>query len=465
MRSRINYPTRARETTVINSPQSERLSPDQAIGHFLNLFKEMRMGLVCLQNELNNVIGALNSLDRNTFERINLKRIITEAKRLKSLIEEMSMIEIKIGFDQANERDGIKSFINDLCEKHGADKAMVYFGNGGCGGVSYFHGFSELEEELYHNNQRIIEALLIGDANRLGVSERKKGKAAIKKLGINSVEKIMTMDVFDEWHLFIDIYLYKKSGSYSEEEKEEIKNSIRARGDKLKELNRKLYERAGAAVTEMHRARHDCRIKKLDFDSLLEIDRIDADQALKKMNEISRLLPNTIDLMSAWLNSHQKSEDGEMMDIVPVLERVIENYQGVISERNGLRLEVKIDSPRTVCKCDRNILQIILGNLMDNAIKYTPSGKITVRHYTEYPVPSLMRGMAFIEVKDTGIGIPPEEVGKIYDIHRAANVGSIEGTGIGLNSVRSHITRMNGGIRVASQLGGGSTFRINLPME
>lgn len=111
---------------------------------------------------------------------------------------------------------------------------------------------------------------------------------------------------------------------------------------------------------------------------------------------------------------------------------------------------------RPVCAIDRERMRVTLDNLVSNAAKYGGTEKrieITV---------DAADHMARIEVRDHGIGIPPQQLGKIFDrFHRASHGG--RGHGLGLY-IAAALARLHGGaIEVDSKVGDGSTFRLMLP--
>ncbi|HEY8497882.1 MAG TPA: ATP-binding protein [Limnochordales bacterium] len=110
---------------------------------------------------------------------------------------------------------------------------------------------------------------------------------------------------------------------------------------------------------------------------------------------------------------------------------------------------------------DEDMLRQVFINLLDNAVKYTPSGRITVRARAEPQQPTVR-----VEVADTGIGIPRQHLGRIFErFYRVDRARSRElgGTGLGLSIVR-HIVELHGGrIEVESEVGVGTTFRFWLP--
>ncbi len=108
---------------------------------------------------------------------------------------------------------------------------------------------------------------------------------------------------------------------------------------------------------------------------------------------------------------------------------------------------------------DEKLLRHMLGNLLTNAIKYSPSGgEVLVRAWQE-------NGRLKMQVSDHGIGIPPEDVDKLFDnFFRASNVGNISGTGLGLVIVHRAVEAHGGLISVNSIPGKGTTFTIDLPL-
>lgn len=107
---------------------------------------------------------------------------------------------------------------------------------------------------------------------------------------------------------------------------------------------------------------------------------------------------------------------------------------------------------------DESLLRLILGNLVSNAVKYSPdNGTIRIRASRE-------RGEVRIEISDEGIGIPAEDQPHLFEaFHRATNVGEISGTGLGLLLVKRCVGIHRGEIGFESEAGAGTTFRVRLP--
>lgn len=138
----------------------------------------------------------------------------------------------------------------------------------------------------------------------------------------------------------------------------------------------------------------------------------------------------------------------------PILQSVYEQASPKAAE-NGLAL--RLESADAVAVCDPKWTAEALGNLVDNAVKYTRSGGVTlsIRTYELF---------ARIDISDTGIGIPEEDQAKIFSrFYRAEEARDSDGMGIGLYLAREIIAREGGYIKVTSTPGRGSVFSVFLP--
>ena len=126
------------------------------------------------------------------------------------------------------------------------------------------------------------------------------------------------------------------------------------------------------------------------------------------------------------------------------------------AEKKNIQLSADCDSKLTV-KHDPKWTAEAIGNILDNAVKYTPHGgtiSVSVRPWQFY---------TRIDISDTGIGIDEENYNKIFQrFYRAEEVAAEQGVGLGLYLARGIITRQNGYITVKSKRGEGSTFSVFL---
>jgi PAS domain S-box-containing protein len=138
-----------------------------------------------------------------------------------------------------------------------------------------------------------------------------------------------------------------------------------------------------------------------------------------------------------------------------------ESVMGVLTRSKGLEIRYQIDAdvPAQLPGDQQRLHQIIV-NLVNNAIKFTEQGSVTVRIYRPDPQHWAL------DVTDTGPGIPPEAQSYIFEPFRQVD-GSITrehtGVGLGLSIVKQLTTLMGGQVELTSQVGHGSTFTIVLP--
>lgn len=151
------------------------------------------------------------------------------------------------------------------------------------------------------------------------------------------------------------------------------------------------------------------------------------------------------------------------------------------AEQKGLRFTVvrAPDVPWYIIT-DENKLRQVLVNLLGNAVKFTEHGWVELRvTYLPMTIDSspvntaapeekqdLPKGTLRFEVEDTGMGIAPDECGRIFDaFERGARQYATEGTGLGLAISRKFAQMLGGEIRVTSQVGQGAVFTFELPVE
>lgn len=146
-----------------------------------------------------------------------------------------------------------------------------------------------------------------------------------------------------------------------------------------------------------------------------------------------------------------------------IARRAVEMFEPVADER-GVQLRLGDLEPAVVLG-DRQQLRQVVTNLVDNAIKFTPpGGTVTLKL-----LPDRARNQVQLTVADTGIGIPPEDIPRIferfYQVDRARTRAGIvaRGNGLGLSICRAIVTAHQGTIDVQSVLGRGSTFCVTLP--
>ena len=151
--------------------------------------------------------------------------------------------------------------------------------------------------------------------------------------------------------------------------------------------------------------------------------------------------------------------DRRPTDLAELARQVASDLQAA-TEQHEIRVEG--DGSEVVGEWDRARLERVVTNLVANAVKYSPDGgsvTLDVRQDGE--------GWAVLHVRDRGIGIPAEDLSRIFErFYRGSNVArTIEGTGVGLSGARQIVEQHGGTISVESQEGVGSTFTVRLPLS
>ncbi|MEL6383859.1 MAG: ATP-binding protein, partial [Cyanobacteria bacterium J06626_18] len=136
--------------------------------------------------------------------------------------------------------------------------------------------------------------------------------------------------------------------------------------------------------------------------------------------------------------------------------KLIAEQQVMATEQHYLKLKIRGDIEGFVG--DRGLLRQVFANLLTNAVKYSPAGgNIRVELVGE-------TSKVICQVKDEGIGIAEQDQHSLFQpFSRGGNVGSIQGTGLGLHIAKVAVELHGGTLEVSSQLGHGSCFTVNLP--
>jgi heavy metal sensor kinase len=188
----------------------------------------------------------------------------------------------------------------------------------------------------------------------------------------------------------------------------------------------------------------------------LEICREALADCMEESERMLTMLNTLMDISEAETGAMKL--DLESVNISVLIEDVIELYR-YVAEDKGIAVHTK--ASKDLClAADPNRMRQILANLLDNAIKYTPSGgKIDIEAHRR-------QQKIVILVKDTGIGIHREELPRIWDrLFRCDQSRSQKGLGLGLCLVKAIVQAHKGQVEVSSEPGKGSTFIIYLPTE
>lgn len=242
----------------------------------------------------------------------------------------------------------------------------------------------------------------------------------------------------------------------------------------LTELRRLERARRDFIANISHELRTPLASVRLLVETLEEAIDTDPDQAQIFIEKIETEVQNLTDLVSEILEL-SRIESGQMpMSIEPVeaelLVREVMARMLMLAQRHRVKLHTEIEQGQTRVAADSKQILRVLVNLAHNAIKFTSSGGIVVigTHLEEGG------NMQTFFVRDTGIGIPPEDIPRIferfYKVNQARSkadfIGGPGGGGSGLGlAIARHVVEAHGGrIKVESVIGQGSCFTFALPV-
>lgn len=200
----------------------------------------------------------------------------------------------------------------------------------------------------------------------------------------------------------------------------------------------------GTAEMALHGEKNIDTLKEALLDCLEESERVLV--MLNTIMDISEAETGTMKLN--W----------ERVDIVTLVNEMAELYSYVAEEK---KISVRTLWPKELyLTADPNRLRQVLSNLIDNAVKYTPSGgSIDIEAFQKDQ-------QVGITIKDTGIGIPPEELPQIWDrLYRGDKSRSQRGIGLGLSLVKAIVHAHRGQVEASSTINRGSSFTVYIPQK
>ena len=173
-----------------------------------------------------------------------------------------------------------------------------------------------------------------------------------------------------------------------------------------------------------------------------------------------RMLSSLVSDINALFEVESQIQTFAKVNITELANDAASDFQA-LARKAGVTLSAEITSEPLLVSGDLIQLRRVLDNLLNNALKFTPEGNSIALHLRKE------NARAILEVIDTGIGIPEDKLTRIFErFYQVATALSRRqgGSGLGLSLVKQIVESHNGTITVESQLGEGSTFKVNLPL-
>lgn len=233
------------------------------------------------------------------------------------------------------------------------------------------------------------------------------------------------------------------------QDNEALLNVVRQKNDFVKTLGQELRTPLSSMKTALSLLGSPT-IKPLQRQKYLEM-------LIQECDRQSSLIASVLDLVQIESAEQVSMESLRLSDLVP---GIVSTYQPLAQEK-GVMLYYTIPEELPPVSCSSQWLRQIVINLLHNSIKFTPSGgqvRVRARRQDQF---------VRLEFRDTGVGIPPAELSKIFDRFYRVRVSAGEdsgGSGLGLSIVQQLLLRCGGSITVKSKVGEGTAFAALLPV-
>lgn len=232
---------------------------------------------------------------------------------------------------------------------------------------------------------------------------------------------------------------------------------------KQKELNQAMSDFLSVAT---HELKSPTSIIKGYLSNIIDGDFGEIDPKIKEQIQVAITQTERLNSLVQDLLNVSRVEQGRVqyniteVDTVKILNTVISNYRPIAEEKNIQIVYEPVESVPFI-KADENRVQEIFTNLIDNAIKYTAKGSVTVSHKVD-------KNNLITNVRDTGFGMSSSARQRLFQRFyrvKTDQTQNISGTGLGLWIIKQYIEAMGGNIEVESMEDVGSNFIVTLPIK
>jgi heavy metal sensor kinase len=365
--------------------------------------------------------------------------------------------------------------------------------------MSYWKGIGidrgAVEEVLVRNSTTYVTHRLAGSAYKVRVIYARIGNTVILQMGssleeeqrlLQALKRIFTVTLsvmlvlaiiggwFMSRHALSGVAMVARTAQQISEDDLNTRVPVRHRHNEIDRLAitfNQMLDRIQVLVTGIRQMNdniaHDLRSPITRIRGLAEVT-LTSDSGWEEYRQLAASTVEECDRLLDMINTmltNSRTEAGvshferTLVDLTAVVREACELFQPLAEEKK-LELELRIDGQITLAG-DQRMLQRLVANLIDNAIKYTPAGGSIVVALTSNSEKQIL-----LTVEDTGIGISAEDRPRIFErFFRSDQARPQGGAGLGL-SLAQAIARAHGGrIEVQSELHQGSIFTITLPAE
>lgn len=251
---------------------------------------------------------------------------------------------------------------------------------------------------------------------------------------------------------------------------EHLEKKVQSRTLELKIKNTQLQELNAVKDKLFSIISHDLKTPIASLSVLLEVflnlkDRVSLDKMEKYGQKVQSYIRDVTDLLDNLLQWSitqigQKKVSMTELDLKEILKKNIELFE-LVAEQKGIVFIKEWGPDEVYVKADEEMLNLVIRNLLNNAIKYTPSlGKVILGYETD-------QEQVEVRVQDTGVGISPAAQQNLFNFDKhdsTRGTAQEKGAGLGLSLCKEFIEKLGGEISATSQVGHGSDFRFTLDL-
>jgi PAS domain S-box-containing protein len=248
---------------------------------------------------------------------------------------------------------------------------------------------------------------------------------------------------------------------------EELELKVQQRTTKLREANQQLQElsemRSRFVAMVCHEFRNPLNNIALSVSSL---NRYNMQLSTEEKADYLLAINANVERMTQMIDDILVigKIEAKVLEVSPEPLELVSFCQALMAEReyhrHPLPIQLNCRSRQIIAYLDERLLRSILGNLLANALRYTPEDKAISLTLSK------RQNHLILKVQDEGVGIPKLDRRHLFEpFHRGRNVSNIPGTGLGLSIVKQFVDLQRGTIAVSSQMNRGTTFTVRLPLD